>query len=74
MPRRGINLPEETWRKIKALAAAEGKTISEWFSDLADRSILDSVKDAPKVRQQVKDTFEASIPATFRPVPKPGKK
>lgn len=41
MPRRQIDLPEDTWRKLKAHAAIRGQTLSALFGDMAHDALSD---------------------------------
>lgn len=85
MPRRGITLTEEEWRDVKARAAKNGLTVSEYIS----LALIDLSKPTRPVRE-VELAEVSLVPDTqanrdagaghvvgigaSRPAPKPGRK
>lgn len=57
MPRRGIDLSEEQWRRVKGHAATRGQTLSEYVSDLVDATLGDGTpQPATKMAEQLIET------------------
>lgn len=80
MPRRGIELTEDQWARVKSHAATRRQTISQFLSDVVDDILPDGqVRPATKAFVPTAEPGDFSGHTTFNskpftPAPKPGRK